>query len=229
MIRKPTHKKLYIALFLILIIGVSSAVAAVYVTQGTSVKVGVKVGDTFTYKLTGGYVLYDNSAVPPAGISEYNATDYYKISITGINGTVVTFDTVWQFKNGTTIQNSNWVNVATGDTTKGGFWAIYPSNIKLNSLLHPKGTDNLVVNSTDTGVFVDSTRSRNCWTLNSLFNSISDPTGNKTQSNFLTVYFDKQTGMLTQLSNLIEYKDGSVQLYNTFTNWQLSSTSVWNV
>lgn len=86
MIRKPTHKKLYIALFLILIIGVSSAVAAVYVTQGTSVKVGVKVGDTFTYKLTGGYVLYDNSAVPPAGISEYNATDYYKISITGING-----------------------------------------------------------------------------------------------------------------------------------------------
>ena len=72
--------------------------------SGASVKVGVNVGDTFTYKLTGDSILFSSDASTPAYLSEYNETNYYQVIITGVNGSVVSFDTIWQFTNGTAIQ-----------------------------------------------------------------------------------------------------------------------------
>ena len=52
--KKNSSKKLYFAIILIVIIAVSAG-AVIYITQFSNVpiKVGVHVGDTFTYKLTG--------------------------------------------------------------------------------------------------------------------------------------------------------------------------------
>ena len=104
--KKAMSKKVYIAIFLLVILGIATA-AIVYITQ-TSKSVGVNVGDTFTYKLMGYSVLFNSTAVTPAYLSEYNNTDYYQVNITGIKGSVVSFDTVWKFTNGTAIQNSEW-------------------------------------------------------------------------------------------------------------------------
>jgi uncharacterized membrane protein len=119
MTKKAATKKKYIAIFLLVAL-VIAAVALIYVTQfsskteATDLTVGINVGDTFTYKLTGESVLISSGTTTPAYLSQYNATDYYQVTITGINGTLVTFDTVWKFTNGTAIQNSEWVNIGTG-------------------------------------------------------------------------------------------------------------------
>jgi len=176
MTKKPTHKKAYIAIFLVVILGVASA-AIVYATQRANIKVGVKVGDTFTYKLTGDSDLFSSDAVTPAYLSEYNETNYYEVIITGVNGSVVSFDTIWQFTNGTAIQNSEWINLATGNYS-GDFWAIYPPNLTLNNLLYPQEENTaLIVNSTTTQTFAGSTRPSNFWSGDDVLYNSNDPTG----------------------------------------------------
>ena len=88
--------------------------------------------------------------------SNDNNTDYYQVIITGISGPVVEFNTVWKFTNGTAILNSEWVNLETGNNS-GDFWAIYPSNLNINNLLHPKETNTaLTVNNTYTQTYANS-------------------------------------------------------------------------
>jgi hypothetical protein len=225
---KAMSKKVYIAIFLLVVILSIAVVAAiVYTTQTSSSPVvsGVNVGDTFTYKLTGASVLGSADAVTPGYLSEYNNTDYYKVTITGINGSVISFDTVWQFTNGTAVQNSEWVNLSTG-ADNGDFWAIYASNLNKNDLLRPKGFDTLIVNSTDTQTYTSSTRQRNFWSIENVFTDINDPTGNTQRYDFMGVYFDKQTGMLIDLTNVQEYNNPQ---YNIIITWQLTNSTVWGV
>jgi hypothetical protein len=226
-LRKLLSKKVYIAIFLlVLLVGIAVA-AIVYTTQTSSspVVLGVNVGDAFTYKLTGTSVLGSADAVTPGYLSEYNGTDYYKVTITGINGSVVSFDTVWQFTNGTAVQNSEWVDLSTG-SDNGDFWAIYASNLNVNNLLRPKGFDTLIVNSTDTQTYTSSTRQRNFWSIENVFTDITDPTGNTQRYDFMCVYFDKQTEMLDTLTNIQYYNNPQ---YNLIITWQLTNSTVWGV
>jgi hypothetical protein len=225
--KKAISKKVYIAIFLlVLLVGIAVA-AVVYTTQTSSSSVvpGVKVGDAFTYKLTGTSVLFSTDAVTPDYFSQYNNTDYYKVTITGINGSVVSFDTVWQFTNGTAVQNSEWVDLSTG-ADNGDFWAIYAPNLNVNNLLRPKGYDGLIVNSTDTKTYSNSTRSSNFWSIEHEFYDINDPTYNTARYDFTSVYFDKQTGMLVTYNNVQEYNNPQ---YNLIITWQLTNTTVWGV
>jgi hypothetical protein len=225
--KKAISKKVYVAIFLlVLLVGIAVA-AIVYITQTSSSSVvpGVKVGDAFTYKLTGISVLGSADAVTPSYLSDYNNTDYYKVTITGINGSVVSFNTVWQFTNGTAVQNSEWVDLSTG-ADNGDFWAIYASNLNVNNLLRPKGFDTLIVNSTDTQTYTSSTRTRNFWSIDNIFVDINDPTGNTMREDYMYVYFDKQTGMLTTLTNVQQYNNPGLELIIT---WQLTNSTVWGV
>ena len=45
------------------------------------------------------------------------------------------------------------------------------------------------------------------WSIDNVLTDSSDPTGSTQQDNFIGVYFDKQTGMLTQLTNLQQYNN----------------------
>ena len=229
MTKKPSHKKMYSAIFLVVILCAAIA-AIIYTTHSpkseTTVKVGVNVGDTFIYKLTGDSVLFDSEAVTPAYLSEYNDTNYYEVNITGVNGFVVSFDTIWQFTNGTAIQNSAWVNLETGNNS-GIFWAIYPPNLNVNDPLYPEESNTeLVVNSTGSQPFSTGNRTTNYWFTENQLSSVNDPTGNTKVDNYIEVYFDKQTGMLDDLTNVQQYNN---PLYNILITWQLTSSTVWGV
>jgi len=229
MSKKPAHKKMYIAIFLVVILCAATA-AIVYATQisksGANIKVGVNVGDTFTYKLTGDSILFSSDAATPAYLSEYNETNYYEVIITGVNGSVVSFDTIWQFTNGTTIHNSDWINLETGNYS-GDFWAIYPPNLNVNNRLYPKEENTaLTVNGTGSKPFSTGNRTTNYWGIEANFTDTNDPTGSTTQVNLLEVYFDKQTGMLDYLDNVQEYSNPE---YNLLITWQLTSSTVWGV
>ena len=109
--KKSTSTKVYAAIILIVVLAIATA-AIVYTATKTSpsskpaVLVGVNVGDTFTYNITGESILFSASAVSPSYLVDDNNTDYYQVTITGISGPVVEFNTVWKFTNGTAIHKS---------------------------------------------------------------------------------------------------------------------------
>ncbi len=157
--KKNSSKRLFFAIILIVIIAVSAAVV-VYATQfsGSPIKVGVHVGDTFTYKLTGVSNLTSPDAVTPDGFSIYNDTKDYTVTVTGISGTRVTLNTVWDLQNGTQFVNPQTIDISNGNRTDAsGFWAIYPSNLNKNDLISPKGFDKQIVNDTQPQSYADST------------------------------------------------------------------------
>ena len=197
--RKTSHKKLYIAIILLVVLIAATAAVVINAMQPTPVnaKVGVHVGDSFTYSILGTSVLTDLNAVESPGFSQYNQTDYFKITITGIsNVTSVSFDTVWRFKNGTEIPSQQTIDLSNGlKTDTNGFWAMYAANLKVGDLLRPTGFDGLKVNATDTK-HIFGTRESNLWFIENQFFDVNDPTHNTLRDDYTRVYFDKQTGML---------------------------------
>ena len=187
----------------------------------------LNVGDIFTYKLTGVSVLGSADAVTPDELLQYNNTDYYQVTITGINGSTVSLDTLWRFNNGTEVTSPQIIDISNGaKADPNGFWAIYASNLNVNNLLRPKGFDTLIVNSTDTQTYTSSTRQRNFWSIENVFTDITDPTGNTQRYDFMCVYFDKQTEMLDTLTNIQYYNNPQ---YNLIITWQLTNSTVWGV
>ena len=219
---------MYIAVIFLAIIVIATA-AIVYAAQISSnktaeeVKVGVHVGDTFTYKLTGSSVLFSADAVTPDYLSVYNDTDYYTVTITGISGTQVSLNTIWKLINGTQFTSSQSIDISNGNTTdKNGFWALYPSNLNVNDLLSPKGFNNLTHNK----AYANSTRPTNFWQIDHEFTDQNDPTGNTRRDEYDGVYFDRQTGMLVTLTNRQAYSN---PIYNIIITWDLTRSNVWAV
>ena len=133
MSKKATSKKVYLAIVLVVILAVST-VAVIYATQiykpkqKTAVSSGLKVGETFTYNIMDLSTLYSSDANPDSqqpGFNELNNTAYI-ITITGVNGTIVSFDTNMQLTNGTSSETSGSVNLTSGiPGGDAGFWQIF--------------------------------------------------------------------------------------------------------
>jgi hypothetical protein len=226
--REGSSKKVYIAIFFIVILIVATA-AIIYATQPPvkAATVGVHAGDSFTYSIVGTSTLTDLNAVETPGFSQYNQTDYYKITITGVNGTSVSFDTLWRFINGTEINGKETINLSNGnETVSNGFWAIYSANLNVKDLLRPTVNDGLTVNLTDTKAYADSTRERNFWFIENQFFDVNDPTRNTLRDDYTGVYFDKQTGMLETLNNITYFNS---PLMTEAITWKLVNSTVWAV
>ena len=225
-------KKVYIAIFLLIVLIAASGAIVYYAAQTTPVKEvvvpGIHVGDTFTYNIHGASTSISPAAVEPAGFSQYNDTDYYKVTITDVNGSTVSMDSLWRFTNGTEKNYQQTINLANGLQTNPntGFWALYAPNLNKNDPVRPSGTDGLIVNSTDTKTYADSTRQRDCWSIQNDFFDVSDPTYSTYQRKITTVYFDRTTGMLDTLSDVQQYNNPAM---NIVVTWKLVSSSVWAV
>ena len=232
--KKGKNKKMYIAAIVaVLLIALAvGSIAFVYNIQHPSksvkVVIGVQVGDTFDYNLTGASVLFSQGAVTPAYLSQYNDTDYYRVAITGINGTKVYFTTDWVFLNGTDIPEAQWVDVSNGNQSDpNGFWGIYSSNLNVGDLTRPGGDDGITVNDTGVQTYGTNTnRTVDYFSVSSQFYDVTDPTQSTYQDVLDTVYFDQQTGMLTALTNEQEFNNPE---YTIVITWQLFASSVWTV
>jgi len=78
-------------------------------------------------------------------------------------------------QNGTALNGTETINLETGVNT-GDFWAIYLPNLQVNAPLNPKANNGLIVNSTSTQTFADSTRTINNWSTDNVLVDSSDPT-----------------------------------------------------
>lgn len=54
----------------------------------------------------------------------------------------------------------------------------------------------------------------------------ADQTGNTARYDYISVYFDRQTGMLVQLTRIEFFTNPEIQLTTT---WQLVGSNVWEV
>jgi len=209
-----------------------STVAAVFTqiprqSSETTNKTGLNVGNTFTYNLTGSADLGTPDVTIPEELYQYNDTEYYRVTVTSINGTQVLLSTTWQFDNGTQITRPQIIDLSTGDRADAnGFWAVYYSNLNVKDLLHPNGNDGLIVNSSATQTFGNASRIINSWSTESQFLNASDTSGNTMRDVYVGVNFDKQTGMLEKLTHIEFYTNPEIEMIIT---WQLTSSNVWNI
>jgi hypothetical protein len=226
--RKRSKKKLYITLFLLFLLIVSvAAVAYAAWPRAPVATLGVHVGDSFTYSITGSVSFQSLDATMTPGFEVYNQTDYYRVIITGITGTNVTMDTVWRFKNGSQVDQPLTIDLSNGKQNKdNGFWAIYSSNLNVGDLVRPNGFDKQRVNATSPQKYADSTRQRNMWFIENQFEDTRDPTHSTLMDVFNQIYFDKQTGMLDTLNSISSYNN---PLKTEAITWKLISCTVWNV
>jgi|WetSurMetagenome_2_1015567.scaffolds.fasta_scaffold04485_9 hypothetical protein len=223
-------KKLYLVIAVAIII--VTIIAAAFLSSQNSTNPptakavsGLAPGDTFTYNIKGIADVIDENGTIPESFSELNKTDIYQVTITAVNGGQVSYNTTWRFVNGTERNTQGSGDILTGISDQ-NFWAIYPSNLTLNSLVRPLGTDGMIVNQTETSTYSYGPRTTNVMSVQNQFVNTDDPTLSKTFDDYLYVHFDKITGMLVELKEIKYYNDPQIVLT---VDWQLQSTNVWSV
>ncbi len=227
--KKGSHTKAYIAIILLVVL-IGASAAVIYATQPPATKpvaLGVHAGDTFTYRLLGTSNLTSLAAVDTPGFSVYNDTDNYKITVTDVQGTLVSLNTLWTFKNTSAITGSQTIDLSNGNKTEtNGFWAIYASNLNVGDLLRPNGFDGVKVNATSTITYTGGARERNFMAIGGESYLATDPTHSTLRYDTTLVYFDKQTGMLETLIWITDYNNPEMREVIT---WTLISSSVWAI
>jgi hypothetical protein len=226
MAKKRSRLPLIAAVVLIVVI-----VLALIVFLGTQasqgVVPGVKVGDEFVYDIKG----FWNSTDPNATLSDYfvqlNMTDWYKITVTDVDGSNVSISTTWRFTNGTELTGTNSVDVDTGVVyPSGAFWAIYAANLKENDRARPTGASPAIVNETATRDYASGARETNFVSLTQQLYDADDPTGTRTWTEIMNTKFDKQTGILVEFRDISLFTNPSV---TTNIAWTLKESNVWDV
>lgn len=226
--KKRTSKNLIIAIVLVAILAVAAAaIAYAYEKSSSPPKslVGVQVGDTFTYSITGSC----SNPVPSIdypGFYQLNQTDYYKVTITGIDGSTVTLKTDWVFNNGTDVQQQQTIDLSNGlMTNQQGFWGLYPANLKVSDPIYPYNST-VPVNATLTQGYASGNRALDYYGVSTTQYYSLDPTQSTQRTLYDEVYFDKQTGILTNFNEIQEYNNPELELEVIYA---LTSTNVWNV
>ena len=214
----PMKTRLYITIIMIslLLLGVIRAASA------QDIVAGVAPGNEFTYSVTAAYSSNDPNAKMPDNLIDIQATDYYKVTIGNVSGPEIGLHTKWQFTNGTTVETNGSVNIETTDTV-GGFWAILPANLTAGDRIHPHyGPDQSTINETVIWTYTNYTRETNHLVLDSAYQNKDNP--QSTYTEHLDTYFDKQTGMLVQLSDVSNYVNPT---FTTTITWKLIEQNVW--
>lgn len=232
--KKGSHRNLIIAIALVAVVAIAAVAAAIYVNHVSGQSsantganlVGVQVGDTFTYNITGSCSASVPSDYYP-GFYELNQTQYYKVAVTGIEGSVVSLQTDWVFMNGTDISGQQTIDLSNGlMSNDGGFWGLYPTNLKVGDSIYPDMNESVPVNATLTQPYASGSRQSLYYYVDTTQAYALDPTQSTERYLYDQIWFDKQTGMLTNFSEIQEYNSPEIELEVIYT---LISSTVWNV
>ena len=232
--KKRNYKKIYIALTLLVIVCVVTAAVVYAATQPPAAKPatsGVSVGDTFTYSIKGAYELFDENVATPdsiyPGFTNLNNTLSYTVKVTAVNGTLISLDVNQRFVNGTEFPRQQTIDLSNGlKSDANGFFQLYCANLNLNDKVRPNGADGVIVNSTSTKGYQDSTRALNEITIENEFFNTLDQTHSTYMDDYRSISFDRQTGMLVSFVDYIQYNNPSMTLVITYT---LIDSSAWPV
>lgn len=223
-------KKLYITILLIVFLCVIAVVALLLYqppvdqTPSETVVAGVAAGDVFTYSIRGYATIIDSNATIPENFFQLNMTEWYKVTITQVNDSEVSFSATWRFSNRTEIDKTGKVNIKTGIGNSQDFWAIYASGLEVGDYARPFGATGQVINATEKRTYKSGERETNSILAETMFTTTDDSP--ISCNSYRSIYFDKQTGMLVEFVNTELYS--SPQLFLNL-EWKLVDSTVWDV
>ena len=224
-------KNRYVTILLILVVFLCIIAAAALwsykppadQTPGEAVA-GVAAGDLFTYSIRGYATIIDANATVPEWVFQVNMTEWYKVTITQVNDSEVSFSATWRFSNRTEIDKTGKVNIKTGIGNSQDFWAIYASGLEAGDYARPFGATGQVINATEKRTYKSGERETNSILAETMFTTTDDSP--ISCNSYRSIYFDKQTGMLVEFVNTDLYS--SPQLFLKL-EWKLVDSTVWDV
>jgi hypothetical protein len=212
MLKKKSNKSYLIAIVIVALLVV--IVAAVYISQSPAPKrdVGVKAGDIFTYKMTGTANVNTEDDIVPENFFDLNKVEYYRVEITNVEYPMVSYTESTKFKNGTSIDFDDVLNVENGATMSGGFWGVFIANLTVGSLARPDVADGISVDSAEIRNYRDGERQTNFLVAEAVFYDVDDPTLSRTYNEYTYIYVDRQLGILVEFTDMKIYTDPQVML-----------------
>ncbi|MCL1978109.1 MAG: hypothetical protein FWG55_08445 [Candidatus Bathyarchaeota archaeon] len=224
--------KIYLAI-IVLVVLVGASVAAFYMLQPSqedtpstsTVKAGVKVGDTFTYKMVGIADLHTSDVEIPENFMDVNRTDFYRVEITSVDLPIISYTVTWQFENGTKYSDNGMINIENGANT-GEFWGIYAANLTEGSLVRPGDSKGATINATETRQYLNGERQTNILRMQGELYDVTDETLSKSCFAYTYVDFDSQTGILVALKDMKIYNYPEIILT---VEWTLVDSNVLQV
>jgi hypothetical protein len=169
--------------------------ASVEISHAQGITIGVSKGDTFTYKLVG------------FGRLAYNESEWIRFTVTDISGSTISLTHVLHLKDGSETTSETSINIQNGRFS-GGEWIppiVLPADLQANDNFYVCGYISqtpLSVLETTLSTYSQGQRETNHATNESEYKS--------------EIYFDKQTGVLLEYSNL-NPEDGEIWKLN-YTN-----------
>jgi hypothetical protein len=183
---------------------------------------GVSVGSTATYgNVNFDWSSSDPSATPPAEWIGLNGTSWFRGTIENIAGTNVTISALLHYSNGTEDTEVGWVDVDTGEGNNTLF--LTSANLNVSDPIYTTGSySGFTINETIPMTYPGGSRPTNHVNV-----TMKESSELVNVSLSMNLYWDKATGVLTQLSMI------SNQTMTYTTNYsvsmQLTDSSVWVV
>ena len=180
---------------------------------------GVAVGDTFKYTYTFDLTSSDGQSesilpgVLQALVDQTKNIDSSQITITDVSGSTVTLQNVMLFKNGTQETNTGTIDVSTGQGNL--TLSLIAANLTSNDPVYAANSDS-IINETITQTTALGTRQVNHQNITMNYYvtqkelSGFNITGPLNQTNSQNTYWDKQTGMLVEMSYIMQTKSDQV-------------------
>jgi hypothetical protein len=214
------NKKLWIAAFLVVLL--SSTMFGTSLVKALTP--GVGIGDSFTYGLTVSWNSNDQYASIPSDLIALNQTKSIEVRISNVTDSNVTTFLATYLKNGTAFADRGTINLDTG-LSDGGFVAIIAANLTAGGLVHPLGTDRVIINETVLKSYASGSRETNHIRI-----EYYNATAGLDQS--VDRYFDQQTGMLVEEHDVTTETTTTANATTTTTttiSYNLEDTTVWTV
>jgi len=219
-------RKILVLVFFIFVVLLFGFFSAVFGEMMMST-VGVAKGDVFRYSYTCYFNSNNPNAVPPASFSSINQTDYFMISVTGVSGSSINFDTTLRGSNGSSSQGVCSMNVSTGMVSVSGYggpgaetsFYFMGRNIGMMDKMFSSASSSPTVNETVMMSYVGGQR------LTDHFDTITVLNGTTVTSDF---YIDQATG------TMVEWRQQTIQtsdsvLTNSTQMMKITASSIWAV
>lgn len=192
-------------------------IASTIIVHAETPVVGVSQGDTFEYDMVSHWNSLLTDVVPPS-LVELNQTQWVKITVTEVTGTLIQSQVKTHYRNGTENEEDGACDIDTGDL------AVSPpfigANLGRNDLVNPAASEPWYINETVTRNYKNGPRETNHLRLESV--GTSETVGEFT--NIYDYYFDKSTGALVEYTTEFSYSG-----LESITQSKLISSSVWVV
>ena len=224
MVKKRSRTIIFLAVVTAIIIILAFIILTNLGSQ-SGIVAGVKKGDEFIYDIKSYWSSTDPDLTVPVSVEQINMTDWYKVAVTNVDSAEITITTTWHFSNGTELQGTGNVNLETGiHYPTEGFWAIYAANLKANDYTRPNGPDRSTINETATRDYASGARETNRISLVLEYYDANDPS--TTWTEYMNTHFDRQIGILVELSDRSVYTNPDVTVTLI---WTLKDTNRWTV